>query len=174
MKKNNVDFYLRPKRLGSSRAKSDDVVEDFCNKFKSDIIVWLNPICPFQPAKEISSIVKYFVREKCNSLITCARIQTHCIYKDKPINYQIKTKFARTQDLDPIMSLNYSIMMWQTSSFLKAIKNNRGAILHGQISYYEVGKDSSIMIKTKKDLIFAEAYLSVIRSNKKNVKYHLK
>lgn len=174
-KKNGIDFYLRPKKLGSSKIKSDDVVNDFCKKFKSDIIVWLNPICPFQTAKEIRNVVNYFVREKCNSLITCSKIQTHCVYKNKPINYEKKSKFARTQDISPIMSLNYSLMMWKTSSFINAIKNKRGAILHGKTSYYEVGKASSIMIKTKEDLIFAEAYLKAMVSNEnRNVKYHLK
>ena len=59
-KNNNIEFYLRPKMLGKSLTRSDDVVFDFCKKYKSDIIVWLNPICPFQPAQEIREVINFF------------------------------------------------------------------------------------------------------------------
>ena len=42
----NVEFYKRPSYLGTSEARSDDVVYDFIKKFGGDIIVWVNPICP--------------------------------------------------------------------------------------------------------------------------------
>ncbi len=173
-KNNKVEFYLRPKKLGSSLTRSDDVVFDFCKKYKSDIIVWLNPICPFQPIKEIKDVINFFIKEKYNSLITCTNIQTHCIYKDKSINFVKQSKFDRTQDLNPILSLNYSIMMWKTSSFLNSFKKNGHAILHGKTSYYPVSNDSSVMIKTREDLAFAEAYQKAYLSKKKSkVTYYI-
>ena len=53
-----VSFYKRPKSLGSSKTKSDDVVYDFVNQFTSDTIVWVNPISPLQTGDEIQKVVQ--------------------------------------------------------------------------------------------------------------------
>ena len=51
--KNDVNFYLRNKKFGSSNTKSDDVVYDFLKNNKCDILVWVNPIAPLQKPEEI-------------------------------------------------------------------------------------------------------------------------
>ena len=64
----DVEFYLRPKSLGSSETKSDEVVADFINNNTCDIIVWVNPIAPLQTGKEIKSIVEYFLDKNLETL----------------------------------------------------------------------------------------------------------
>ena len=72
-----VDFYKRAKRLGSPNTKSDEVIYDFIDGHKdADIVVWVNPIAPFQNGQEINKIVNYFVDEKLDSLIST---ETNCI-----------------------------------------------------------------------------------------------
>ena len=58
-KKYNVEFYLRPKKLGSSNTKSDDIVFDFLNNFDCDILVWVNSIAPLQTSDEIKKVVNF-------------------------------------------------------------------------------------------------------------------
>ena len=94
-KKNNIKFYKRPSNLGSSNAKSDDVVYDFISKFPCDIIVWVNPIAPLQTAKEISKVVKYFKNKKLNSLITTNEEKKHAIYNNKALNFKKKKKICK-------------------------------------------------------------------------------
>ena len=56
-----AEFYQRPSKLGSSKAKSDEVVSDFINNYKkANIVAWVNPIAPFQTADEINKIINYF------------------------------------------------------------------------------------------------------------------
>ena len=65
-----VEFYHRPEQLGSSTAKSDDVVNDFIKKYPSDIVAWVNPTSPLQTGQEIKQIVNHFRAENLDSLIT--------------------------------------------------------------------------------------------------------
>ena len=51
--KNNINFYLRNKKFGSSNTKSDDVVYDFLINNKCDIVVWVNPIAPLQKSGKL-------------------------------------------------------------------------------------------------------------------------
>lgn len=83
-----VNFYHRTNNLGSSEAKSDSVVADFMEAHpEADIVAWVNPISPFQTAKEISDVVNYFVQNNLDSLITVENKQVHCNYMGGPINY---------------------------------------------------------------------------------------
>tara|TARA_B100001093_G_scaffold461500_1_gene475992 strand:- start:87 stop:803 length:717 start_codon:yes stop_codon:yes gene_type:complete len=159
--KYKIDFFYRNKKYANSKAKSDDVVQNFIENYDCDILVWLNPICPLQNSKEIQNVVKYFISNKLNSLITTTNIQSHSIYKKKPINFKIKEKFQQTQNLKPIESMVYSIMMWKTHTFTKSMKLNGNAIMHGRVGYYPVSKRSAIMIKTLDDLVMAETLLKL-------------
>ena len=140
-----VEFYLRPKELGSSEIKSDDVVFDFIKNHNSDIIVWVNSISPLQTSNDIKKTVQHFIKNKCNSLITVVERQAHCIYKQQPLNFNDEGKFEQTQDLFPLHEMVYSIMMWKTSSFSQAMKKDGFAILHGKVSYYPINKLRSVM-----------------------------
>ena len=62
-----AEFYLRPKRLGGSSVKSDDVVIDFIEKYPSDIVVWENPIAPLQTIEDIQSTIQYFLSNNLDS-----------------------------------------------------------------------------------------------------------
>ena len=59
-------------------------------------------------------------------------------------------KFEKTQDLDPVREMVYSIMMWTTSTYLKEMKKGGSAILHGKVCYYPIDKLRSVIIKNKK------------------------
>ena len=154
-----VDFYLRPKLLGSSKTKSDEVVADFMRKFKGfDTLVWVNPIDPFTTAKEITEVIDFFQKEDLDSLITSEIKQVHARYKGKPLNYDEKEIFALTQDLNPIQLFNYSIMMWNYDSFIKDFESYGFAFFSGNSDHIILSSRRTI-IKTKEDLIMAEILL---------------
>lgn len=157
--RHQVDFYLRPANLGSSETKSDDVVYDFMLKHPSDIVAWVNPISPLQTGEELGRVVKYFVDERLDSLITVKNEQVHCVYEGNPVNYSLEGLFAKTQDLEPVQSFVYSVMMWRTSTFLEAYEKQGYALLSGKLGYYPVSNRSSFIIKTDEDLMIAESIL---------------
>ena len=171
-KKNKVQFYLRPKKLGRSKIKSDDVVLDFVNKFPSDICVWVNPISPLQTSNEIKNVVKYFLKKKLNSLITVIDKKAHSVFENKPINFKIKGKFAQTQNLKPIREMVYSIMMWDSKSFKKSMKLNGNGILHKKVGFYTVSQMSGIIIKTKEDLKLVSQIINLKQKKNYKISYY--
>jgi len=155
----HVEFYQRPIELGSSDTKSDNVVIDFIEKHPCDIIAWVNPTSPLQKAIEINEIVKYFLCEKLDSLITVKNEQVHCIYNEKPINFSFNEIFSQTQDLNPAQTFVYSVMMWRSKSFIREFEKNGHAFFCGKTGYFPVSKQSSVIIKNKTDLLIAECLL---------------
>ena len=149
----NVDFYPRPKKLGSSETKSDDVVADFVQDHpQADIVAWVNTTSPFQSGSEIAQVVKYFLDEKLDSLITVETKQVHTICDSKPVNYQPDESFAQTQDLVPIKPFVYSVMMWRADCFIQNYTNKGHAMICGKFDVYPVNKMTAFIVKTEEDL----------------------
>lgn len=164
-----VEFYHRPKKLGSSTTKSDHVIEDFINKNPCDILVWVNPTSPLQTGNEIIKIVNYFIDNKLDTLITVKNEQVHCLCDDKPVNFNYNTLFAQTQDLKQVLPFVYSIMMWRTDTFIQHFNKGEKGILFGNVGYYPVSKMSSVIIKTKYDLMMAESLLKGMKNENEYV-----
>jgi len=168
-KRYEVEFYRRPGKYATSSAKSDSVVYDFIRNNPCDIIVWVNPIAPLQTGEEIRDIVKYFLKKNLDSLITVKDEQVHCVYKGKPVNFEIEDVFARTQELTPVQPFVYSVMMWRSSIFLRAFEKKGYALLSGKTDFYPVSKLSAVIIKKKEDLKLAD-YVMRLASHGKDYK----
>ena len=171
-KRYKVDFYYRDPVLASSQTKSDDVVYDFIQRYPCDIVAWVNPISPLQSASEVRDVVQYFLDNDLDSLITVGNHQVHCVYENNPINFSTQELFAKTQDLIPVQSFVYSVMMWKSSTFTEEYEDKGYALLSGKIGYYPVSKESAIIIKTEEDLMIAENLLQARNNtNSYEVKY---
>ena len=166
-----VNFYYRDPVLASSQTKSDDVIYDFIKHYPCDVVAWVNPISPLQTAEEVHNVVQYFLDKDLDSLITVGDHQVHCIYENDPINFSTVGLFEKTQDLIPVQSFVYSVMMWKSSTFTKEYEDKGYALLCGKLGYYAVSKESAIIIKTEGDLMIAE---SIIRARQNTKSYVVK
>ena len=168
----SAEFYLRPKHLGSSETKSDDAVFDFIQKHPCDIVAWVNPISPLQTGEEVRNVVQHFLDEDLDSLITVKNEHVHVVYENKPINFSIEGKFAQTQDLTPVQTFVYSVMMWKTKPFMRAMKKKGNGFFTGKVGYHPVNKSSAIIIKTEDDLRMVEHMLRSTSSSDSEIEYH--
>lgn len=154
-----VEFYHRPEELGSSEARSDDVVHDFMQHHPSDMLVWVNSIAPLQPVQEVRDAVRFMEEGGYDTVITTKREYLHSLFRGQPLNFSYAERFAKTQDLEPVESFVYSLMMWRYPSFQDAYRRHGYAVLSGLVGYYAVGRESTILIKYEEDLQLCEAML---------------
>lgn len=157
-----VEFYFRPAELATSAARSDDVIYDFMAKHPADYVAWVNPISPLQPSEEVGEVIRYFIKENLDSLITVREEQVHCNFRGEPLNYVTEEKFAKTQDLDPVERFVYSIMMWRTRAFQETYDEKGYALLFGNTGFYPVSWLSSIIVKYEEDVRLCEYILNGI------------
>ena len=151
-----VEFYLRPSELGSSTAKSDNVVYDFMLNHQSDVTAWVNPISPLQTGIEIRDVINHFLKKNLDTLITVKNEQVHCVYEGKPVNFVRDELFAQTQDLNPVQACVYSIMMWRNKTFLDTFEGKGYALFCGKVGYFPVNRENTVIIKTSEDLMLAD------------------
>lgn len=165
-KRYDVEFYQRPKELGSSTTKSDSVVYDFMSKYPSDVLAWANPTSPLQTGDEIKEVIDYFIKEELDTLITTKEEQVHCVYQGKPVNFRMEEIFAQTQDLEPVQPFVYSIMMWKNRTFMDIFQSRGHAIFCGKVGYYPVSKNAALVVKTEEDLMLADYIMREDKQNK--------
>lgn len=62
----------RPEILATDWAKSIDVILDVLTKEECDVVVLLQPTCPFRTSQDIDDAIKLFQKNKCDSVISMA------------------------------------------------------------------------------------------------------
>ena len=171
-KEYGAEFYLRPKHLGGSTVQSDDVVQDFIEKYSCDIVVWGNPIAPLQTVEDVQNTINYFVENDLDSLFTVKKEQIQCIFQDRPVNFDDDAKFALTQGLEPVYPFVPFIMMWRSSTFLEAMTECGYAFFSGKVGYFPVSRLSSVIIKYEEDFRFAEMLMQSMKNGNREVEYY--
>ncbi len=167
--KNDVEYYGRPKELGSSFTKSDDVIFDFLSKHKCENIIWLNTIAPLQPISDVKGFAESLVNFDSQFAIKKEYIQT--LYKGKPLNYDEKNKFTKTQDLDPVELFVPSLMGWNSKTFLSNYDRYGNAFFCGNTNYYKVSKLSCMIVKTEEDFRLLRSIVNGIDSYHDEIEY---
>lgn len=164
-----VSFYQRPKELGTSQTRSDEVVNDFMQHHPGDLTAWVNSTSPLQTGEEIRRVVDYFFQNDLDSLITVREENVHCLLGGRPLNFCEDEPFARTQDLQPVQRFVYSAMMWRNRAFLKSFRNKGHALFCGKIGYFPVSKEAALIVKTEEDLRLIE-YILTGKESRNNYK----
>lgn len=169
----NLDYFMRKETLSSSEAKSDDVVYDFLENHKCDYIVWFNAIAPLQTIKDINGFVNSLVKNNFDSLFSIKTEYVQALFKKSPLNFTIKEKFSKTQDLNPIKLFVPSLMGWNANSFRETYLENKFSFFTGKIGYYEIkSKLSSLVIKNEDDFRLIRSVIEGFSTYNNEVEYY--
>jgi CMP-N-acetylneuraminic acid synthetase len=147
-----VEFYHRPAGLGASDVLFDDVIADFMERHPCDVVTVVNTPSVLQSAEEVASVVRSFLERDLDSLITTQPLWQHALLGGEPVNFSKEGKFARTQDLEPVRMLVYSIMMWRRAVFLDQYRRTGHGIVCGRFGTVDASREASVILKTDLDL----------------------
>ncbi|MFT6443037.1 MAG: CMP-N-acetylneuraminic acid synthetase [Salibacteraceae bacterium] len=164
-----VSFFHRSTELATSKSMIDDYLYDFMTKIESDYVAVITPTAPFLTSEELDNAWLTYSESDANTLISAEGIQTHCFYNGKSLNFNTSGTLPRSQDLEPIHALNFSIAIYDTSIFRKEYEKNGFAVLAGKIQTFLLEGFSTIDIDEEKDFILAELALQ-FDEYKKNYK----
>lgn len=151
-----IEFYHRESELATSKSMIDDYLYDFINNVKADYLAVITPTSPFITAADLDKAWEAYESSSANTLISAEAIQTHCYYKGKSLNFSCNSKLPRSQDLEPIHALNFSIAIYNCAYFKKAYEEYGFAVLSGEIQTFILDGFATIDIDEEKDFILAE------------------
>jgi CMP-N-acetylneuraminic acid synthetase len=161
---NAVAFHQRSEELGNNQATSEEYLTEFLEKHDCSHLVQVHSIAPLLRVKELVSFVEHFKESKHDVLLSCTEEQIECAFDNSPVNFKFSSK-TNSQELKPIQKVTWSITGWRRESFLQAINEGKCATYFGTVGYFPLNRLSGHIIKTKEDLLIAEALLPLIESS---------
>ena len=161
-----LEFYLRKPELATSQSMIDDYLYDFMVHMEVDYLAVITPTAPFVRSEDLDRAWEQYASSKANTLISAEAVQTHCFFKGQSLNFSTSGQLPRSQDLEPVHALNFSIAIYDCAFFKKAYEANGYAVLAGNIETFVLEDFSAIDIDEEKDFIMAELALRFKQSAK--------
>ena len=159
LNKKKIKIDIRPKKLASSKTKTDDLIKYASKLFnKDDHILWTHVTSPFFDEKNYRDAIKKYKKnlKKYDTLVGSNEIQDFIFNKNKPINYNFKkTYWPNTQTLKKLYKINNTVFLTSAKNYLK--KKNR---IGSKLFFYNVDKINSIDIDNLDDFKLAERIIS--------------
>jgi len=159
LNKKKIKIDIRPKKLASSKTKTDDLIRYASKLFnKDDHILWTHVTSPFFDEKNYrDAITKYKKNlKKYDTLVGSNSIQDFIFNQNKPVNYNFKkTYWPNTQTLNELYKINNTVFLTSAKNYLK--KKNR---IGSKLFFYNVDKINSIDIDNLDDFKLAERIIS--------------
>jgi len=169
-----LQYYLRPKALGTSQATLDEYVFDFMQNYPSDITVFLNPCSVLLSAESIDRGIRELLDNDLDSCVASRVEQTHCFFEDHPINFTFSEKQPPSQDLRPVHSMTSGFFIWRNKAFIEAYRKNGYANFCGKFASIGLSFMETIDIDEEEDFKLAQQYLSIMEDRFEKKTYHPK
>ncbi|MFH0879177.1 MAG: hypothetical protein V2A34_05655 [Lentisphaerota bacterium] len=151
-----VKFYQRPRELATSKSLIDEYIYDFIQHVKPAHLAVVNPTSPFIGAEQLDRAWEQYCQSDCATQLSCERIQTHCFYQGRPINFSTEGKHPRSQDLTPVLALNFAITIWDCRPFVAQYERLGHGVYTHPLGFFETEGHASVDIDYEEDFAFAE------------------
>jgi len=153
--------YKRPAELASDTATSDQYNMDIIEKLQPGTLVQINPVCPLLEAADIESIIDAFKNGDpgIDTLITTTTTQMQCFCCDKPVNIDLGTQLAPSQQNPPVHICNWAVTVWDAAKFKERYRQKGFAVFGEKRKLYPIHPLKAIKISTEEDFAFAEFLL---------------
>ncbi len=159
-KRYGINFYKRPKELATSTSLIDEYIYDFLKHIPCDVLAVVNPTSPFLTSKEIDAAIAHFLKSDCDTQLACSTIRTHCFLKGRAINFNTDGKHPRSQDLEPVLALNFAMTVWNAHKFVRQFEEKGYAVYTGKLGFYSFEGLSTIDIDWNEDFVLAEIIMA--------------
>jgi len=165
-KEENIGFYKRRPELATSDSLIDDYIYDYMKNNKSKYLAVVNPTSPFITSNDLDNAFKQFMDSGVDTLLSCEKIQTHCFYENEPINFNLTGQHPRSQDLSPVLALNFAITIWKTKTFMDTYEKNGYGVYSGKLSFFKTEGFADIDIDYPEDFELAQVVADFLKNRK--------
>ena len=165
-RRSGVKFYKRKAELATSQSLIDDYIYDFMVNEPSDYLAVVNPTSPFISSGQLDEAIDHYRKNDFDTMLSCERIQTHCFFKGEAINFSTGGQHPRSQDLEPVLALNFAITVWDCKKYKSNYEDKGFGVYTGKLGFYETEGNANIDIDYEEDFMFAEFVARFLKEGK--------
>jgi CMP-N-acetylneuraminic acid synthetase len=157
--KKGIKYYKRDPSLATDDATLDQFTYDFIKGTNPDVLVMINPICPFTESIDIDNVIRFFLENNYDTVITVSEKKLQSFCNGKSINFDMNGMLPKTQDIYPVQICTWAVCVWQTKTFVESFKKVGYAVFSGKLGFYPLCFPKSIKISDEEDFLLAEKML---------------
>lgn len=154
-----IEWYQRPLEMALSTSMIDDYIYEFlCNR-ECDALAVINPTSPFLTVEEMEKAVDQFLGSDCQTQLCCEAVQTHCFLHGQAVNFDTNGQHPRSQDLRPVLALNFAITIWDSVAFKKQYEEKGHGVYTGKLGFFVTKGFTSVDIDYEDDFALAQVIM---------------
>lgn len=152
--------YMRDPSLASDMATSDDFNADIVQHLKPKTLLMVSPTCPLLTLEDITGALRAFEQSEADTLITCSETQMQVFCEDRPVNIDVKTQLAPSQENPVVQILNWAVAIWDGPRFHTRMKANGHAVWGDKRILHPIPALNSVKVSTPRDFELATAIMN--------------
>lgn len=118
-KKYSCETIERDAYYASNTVCMSEVYENMADHIDCDVVIYANCTNPLIKTETIRQCIEFYKEnDSCDSVNTANSVNEFLFLNNSPINYKL-TEQPRSQDLPPIMSLNFAVNVISKENMLK-------------------------------------------------------
>lgn len=170
----DVEFYDRPEELLQDHVVQDQFNYDFLLKHECDNLVMINPVSPLVLGSDIDEAIRFFEKNRLDSLISVREEKYQAFYKGNPLNFSDQGLLPMTQDLIPVNLCAWTVCIWNKKKFIESYEKNGFAVFVGNYGLYPFDNLRALKISEEYEFKMAEVLLELRKesNNIKPIKYY--
>ena len=152
--RNEVQFLKRTEDLADDEATTDIVVDFFFKELPNcETILWVNSVSPLQSMQDIKNCGLRLNDPEVDCVMAVNTLYQHCCIAGKPLNFNPRNSFEKTQDLKPVQRYIYSCMGWKRSTYIKHRSEGFKGLFPGKLALVEASAMAGMLVKYDEDFI---------------------
>ncbi len=155
-KKIGAKVFLRDAELAQDNTTTEEILANFSRTCNSEYVAAINPTNPLLSEKTIDDFFKKLIETDSDTCFSVSEHRKHFIKEGIPVNYCPFGPHPRTQDVIPMLSLNWAIVAWRTCLVKQQIKKRGDSIYLGKVSFFKIPALEAFDIDTQEDFDIAE------------------
>lgn len=152
--RNEVHFLKRTEDLADDEATTDIVLDFFFKELPNcETILWVNSVSPLQSMQDIKNCGLRLNDPEVDCVMAVNTLYQHCCIAGKPLNFNPRNSFEKTQDLKPVQRYIYSCMGWKRSTYIKHRSEGFKGLFPGKLALVEASAMAGMLVKYDEDFI---------------------
>jgi CMP-N-acetylneuraminic acid synthetase len=161
-----ANVFLRNNALAKDSTTTEEILANFCSHYSSkredkeegfDYVSVINPTSPLLTANTVKTFLSTVEDNGYDTAFSTTSIKKHLLVNNRPLNYSPFGPHPRTQDVEEVQMLNWSIVTWRLEVVKKSIQKRGDSLYQGKVGFINTPVRESIDIDTQEDFDLAVA-----------------
>lgn len=152
--------YMRDRELASDKATSDDFNGDIIRRLKPKTLVMVSPTCPLLTLEDVAGALTVYEQSDADTLITCSETQMQVFCEGRPVNIDVESQLAPSQENPVVQVLNWAVSIWDGPAFDARMTANGHAVWGSKRILHPIPALNSVKVSTPADFDLATAIMT--------------